>query len=141
MRSFGKGLVFPIAGAIKRSHVAGRSTIAVQMNIRMSDDRRRDEERQGGTQLADRPKLKKPPLYKVLLHNDDYTTREFVVLVLRDIFRKSESDAVQIMMHVHNNGVGIAGVYTYEVAEAKVDKTMNLARKFEFPLQMTLEAE
>jgi ATP-dependent Clp protease adaptor protein ClpS len=107
----------------------------------MSDDRRPDRQHEGGTQLAERPKLKKPPLYKVLLHNDDYTTREFVVLVLRDIFRKSESDAVQIMMHVHNNGVGIAGVYTYEVAEAKVDKTMNLARKFEFPLQMTLEAE
>ncbi len=111
------------------------------MRIRMSDERRPDRERQGGTQLQERPKLKKPPLYKVLLHNDDYTTREFVVLVLRDIFRKSESDAVQIMMHVHNNGVGIAGVYTYEVAEAKVDKTMNLARQFEFPLQMTLEAE
>ena len=135
------GRVLPIAGAINRSHLAGRSKIPVQMSIRMSDDRRPDRERQGGTQLADRPKLKKPPLYKVLLHNDDYTTREFVVLVLRDIFRKSESDAVQIMMHVHNNGVGIAGVYTYEVAEAKVDKTMNLARKFEFPLQMTLEAE
>lgn len=107
----------------------------------MSDRERPDRERQGGTQLKERPKLKKPPMFKVLLHNDDYTTREFVVLVLRDIFRKSESDAVQIMMHVHNNGVGIAGVYTYEVAEAKVDKTMNLARKFEFPLQMTIEAE
>ena len=77
----------------------------------------------------------------MLLHNDDYTTREFVVLILRDIFRKRDNDAVQIMMHVHNNGVGVAGVYTHEVAEAKVDKTMNLARKFEFPLQLTIEAE
>ncbi len=80
-------------------------------------------------------------MYKVLLHNDDYTTREFVVLILRDIFRLSDSDAVQVMMHVHNTGIGVAGVFTHEVAEAKVDKSMNLARKFEFPLQLTLEAE
>lgn len=112
------------------------------MRIRMStDDNRPDRERQGGTALKERPKLKKPPLYKVLLHNDDYTTREFVVLILRDIFRLSDSDAVQVMMHVHNTGIGVAGVYTHEVAEAKVDKSMNLARKFEFPLQLTIEAE
>ena len=112
------------------------------MRIRMSSDEQPpDRQRQGGTQLKERPKTKKPPLYKVLLHNDDYTTREFVVLILRDVFRRSESDSVQIMMHVHNNGIGIAGVYTHEVAEAKIEKSMNLARKFEFPLQLTLEAE
>ena len=65
-------------------------------------------------------KLKKPPLYKVLLHNDNYTTREFVVAVLKEVFHQSESDAVRIMLHVHHNGVGVAGVYTYEVAETKV---------------------
>jgi ATP-dependent Clp protease adaptor protein ClpS len=106
-----------------------------------SDDRRPDRKHESGTVLKERPKLKKPPMYKVLLHNDDYTTREFVVMILRDIFRLSDSDAVQVMMHVHNNGIGVAGVYTHEVAEAKVDKSMNLARKFEFPLQLTLEAE
>ena len=111
------------------------------MRISMSDDKNPERKREGGTLLQERPKTKKPPLYKVLLHNDDYTTREFVVLILRDIFRKRDNDAVQIMMHVHNNGVGVAGVYTHEVAEAKVDKTMNLARKFEFPLQLTIEAE
>ena len=112
------------------------------MRIRMSsDDHKTDRERQSGTALKERPKLKKPPMYKVLLHNDDYTTREFVVLILRDIFRLSDSDAVQVMMHVHNTGIGVAGVFTHEIAEAKVDKSMNLARKFEFPLQLTLEAE
>ena len=80
-------------------------------------------------------------MYKVLMHNDDYTTQEFVVLLLRDIFRKNDGEAVQIMRHVHDNGVGIAGIYPHEVAEAKVDKSMNLARKFEFPLQLTIEAE
>jgi len=111
------------------------------MRISMSDDKNPERHREGGTQLKERPKLKRPPMFKVLMHNDEYTTREFVVLILRDIFRKTDSDAVQIMMHVHNNGIGIAGVYTHEVAEAKVDKTMNLARKFEFPLQLTIEAE
>jgi ATP-dependent Clp protease adaptor protein ClpS len=112
------------------------------MRIRMSsDDKRPDTERHTGTALKERPKLKKPPMYKVLLHNDDYTTREFVVLILRDIFRLSDSDAVQVMMHVHNTGIGVAGIFTHEVAEAKVDKSMNLARKFEFPLQLTLEAD
>ena len=111
------------------------------MRILMSDDKNPERKHEGGVQLKERPKVTKPPMFKVLLHNDDYTTREFVVLILRDIFRKADSDAVQIMMHVHNSGVGVAGVYTHEVAEAKVDKTMNLARKFEFPLQLTIEAE
>lgn len=112
------------------------------MVIRMSeDDRRTDKKRQTGALVKEHPKTKKPPLYKVLLHNDDYTTREFVVLVLQEIFHLSESDAVRIMMHVHNSGVGVAGVYTFEVAETKIEKTMSLARKFEYPLQLTMEPE
>lgn len=108
----------------------------------MSDeDRRTDKKRQSGALVKERPQTKKPPLYKVLLHNDDYTTREFVVLVLQEIFHLSENDATQIMMHVHNTGIGVAGVYTYEVAETKVEKTLALARKFEFPLQLTMEPE
>jgi ATP-dependent Clp protease adaptor protein ClpS len=86
-------------------------------------------------------KLQKPPLYKVLLHNDDYTTMDFVVYVLESIFHKSEADAYKIMMEVHQQGVGVAGVYTYEIAEAKVSKVMELAREKEFPLLCTMEAE
>lgn len=104
-----------------------------------SDKRRPGTKRESGVALQERTRTKKPPLYKVLLHNDDYTTKEFVVLILQSIFQKSESEAVRIMMHVHSNGVGVAGVYTYEVAETKVTKTMNLAQAHEYPLQCTLE--
>jgi ATP-dependent Clp protease adaptor protein ClpS len=86
-------------------------------------------------------KLEKPPLYKVLLHNDDYTTMDFVVFVLESVFHKSEADAFKIMMAVHQQGVGVAGVYTYEIAEAKVTKVTDLARTREFPLLCTMEAE
>jgi len=85
--------------------------------------------------------VKKPPLYKVLLHNDDYTTMEFVVHILHNVFHKGESDAVRIMLAVHQQGVGVAGVYTYEIAEAKVEKVTQLARTNEFPLLCTLEEE
>jgi ATP-dependent Clp protease adaptor protein ClpS len=101
----------------------------------------RDRERQGGTVLQERPKTKKPPLYKVLLHNDDYTTKEFVVMVLEQIFHHSEVEANRIMLHVHNTGIGVAGVYPFEVAETKATKTMALAQQFEYPLQCTLEPE
>lgn len=84
-------------------------------------------------------KLEKPPLYKVLLHNDDFTTMEFVVYVLQNIFQHSESEAVQIMLHVHLGGVGVAGIYTYEVAETKAAKVMELARAHEYPLLCTVE--
>jgi ATP-dependent Clp protease adaptor protein ClpS len=77
-----------------------------------------DFERDEAVVTESKPRLKKPPLYKVLLHNDDYTSMEFVVLILRTIFQRSETDAVTIMLRVHNQGVGVAGVYTYEIAEA-----------------------
>jgi ATP-dependent Clp protease adaptor protein ClpS len=86
-------------------------------------------------------KLEKPPMYKVLLHNDNYTTREFVVAVLKEVFHRSEPDAVQIMLHVHYNGMGVAGVYTYEVAETKVKTVEKLARENEFPLRLSMEPE
>jgi ATP-dependent Clp protease adaptor protein ClpS len=85
--------------------------------------------------------VKKPPLYKVLLHNDDYTTMEFVVHILQTVFHKAETDAISIMLAVHQQGVGVAGVYTYEIAEAKVEKVSQLARASEFPLLCTLEEE
>jgi len=106
-------------------------------------DRRQGPDQKGdlGVVTERRQKLARPPLYKVLLHNDDYTTKEFVVMILQGIFRKSEGDANIIMLHVHNNGVGLAGVYTFEVAETKIEKTMQLAKRYEYPLQVTMEPE
>ena len=86
-------------------------------------------------------KVEKPPLYKVLLHNDDYTTMEFVVYILQTVFHRGESDAVRVMLAVHHQGVGVAGVYTYEIAEAKVSKVSQLAKSNGFPLLCTLEEE
>jgi ATP-dependent Clp protease adaptor protein ClpS len=77
----------------------------------------------------------------VLLHNDDYTTREFVVMVLQEVFRKTEPDAVSIMLAVHNGGVGVAGVYSFQVAETKVDQVRQLAERHEFPLLCTFELD
>lgn len=86
-------------------------------------------------------RIKKPPLYKVLLHNDNYTTMEFVVYVLRNVFRKSDSEAFTIMLKVHQAGVGIAGVYTHEIAQMKAEKTVALARENDYPLLATIEEE
>jgi ATP-dependent Clp protease adaptor protein ClpS len=86
-------------------------------------------------------RLQKPPLYKVLLHNDDYTTMDFVVFILMQVFHKSENDAVTIMLAVHNQGLGVAGVYTYEIAETKVGQVHNLAKAHEYPLLCTMEEE
>ncbi len=86
-------------------------------------------------------KLKKPEMYKVILHNDDYTTMEFVVFVLQYVFKRSDSEAFAIMMKVHNEGIGIAGVYPYEIAVIKSEKAKNLASAREFPLLCTVEEE
>jgi len=93
------------------------------------------------TETQSERKLKRPQLYKVLFHNDNYTTRDFVVAVLREVFHKSESDAVAIMLHVHNSGIGVAGVYTYDVARTKIEVVEALARENEFPLRLTMEPE
>ena len=85
--------------------------------------------------------VKEPSMYKVLLHNDDYTSMEFVVEVLLSVFNKSIEDATMIMLKVHKEGIGVSGVYTYEVAETKVDTVHTLAREREFPLKCTLEKE
>jgi ATP-dependent Clp protease adaptor protein ClpS len=84
-------------------------------------------------------KTEEPPLFKVLLHNDDYTTMDFVVHVLESVFNLPEDQAIQIMLNVHVKGIGVAGVYTYEVAEMKVAKTTAMAREQEFPLLCTIE--
>ncbi|MEE2716045.1 MAG: ATP-dependent Clp protease adapter ClpS [SAR324 cluster bacterium] len=84
-------------------------------------------------------KLKPPNQYKVLLHNDDYTTMEFVVYILQFVFHKSPSEATQIMLRVHENGTGICGVYSYEIAETKVAAVHDLAEQYEFPLKSSME--
>lgn len=84
---------------------------------------------------------KKPPLYRVLLHNDDYTTRDFVVFVLATVFHRSEGEAVRIMLHVHHTGVGVAGVYTREIAETKIQTVERMAQEQEFPLRLSMEPE
>ncbi|HEY0143362.1 MAG TPA: ATP-dependent Clp protease adaptor ClpS [Thermoanaerobaculia bacterium] len=88
-----------------------------------------------------REKVEEPPLYKVLLHNDDFTTMEFVVWVLESVFNMPEQQAVEVMLNVHLRGTGVAGVYTYEIAETKVEKTTALAREHEYPLLVTMEKE
>ena len=97
----------------------------------------------GGTGVVTetKPKTKKPSLYKVLLLNDDYTPMEFVVYILERFFNKGREDATRIMLHVHQKGVGVCGVYTYEVAETKVAQVMNFSRQNEHPLQCTMEKE
>jgi len=84
-------------------------------------------------------KVEEPPLFKVLLHNDDYTTMEFVVMVLEAIFNMPEDQAIQVMLNVHVRGAGVAGIYTFEIAEMKVARTMAMARENEFPLLCTME--
>ena len=88
-----------------------------------------------------RDKTQKPSMYKVLLLNDDYTPMEFVVHVLERFFGKDQEDATRIMLHVHNNGVGVAGVYTRDVAETKVEKVKALAKEHQYPLLCTMEPE
>jgi len=104
---------------------------------------REREQRDDGTGVAverrTKPKLEKPRMYKVLLHNDDYTTMEFVVYVLQGIFHHSEADAMQIMLHVHKNGIGVAGVYTREIAETRIAQVETLARRHEYPLRCSMD--
>ncbi len=108
----------------------------------MSD---RDKFVDGGSQTGvvtkTAPKTKKPPLYKVLLLNDDFTPMEFVVYVLERFFHKNRQEATTIMLHVHRRGVGVCGVFTYEVAETKVNQVVDHARQNQHPLQCTMEKE
>ena len=94
-----------------------------------------------GTITKIKPKTKRPSLYRVLLLNDDYTPMEFVVLILQDVFNKTREDAMRIMLHVHNQGVGECGVYPFEVAETKVTRVMDTARKNQHPLQCVMEKQ
>lgn len=92
-----------------------------------------------GVSTKTAPKVKRPSLYKVLMLNDDYTPMEFVVLVLQRFFRMGVEDATRVMLHVHQRGVGVCGIFTYEVAESKVNQVIDFARQNQHPLQCTLE--
>ena len=100
-----------------------------------------DEDTAVGVAIKSRKKTKKPAMYKVLLLNDDYTPMEFVVDVLEVFFQKSQDEATRIMLHVHQKGIGICGVFTYEVAETKVGQVMDFARQHQHPLQCTIEKD
>lgn len=116
----------------------GHSAAALSYNSHM--ERQRDSRHGSGLELEEaRPKLKRPPFYKVVLQNDDYTPMEFVVEVLQSIFRMERNKATQIMLHVHTRGKGVAGVFTYEIAETKVAQVTEYARKHQHPLLCTLE--
>ena len=105
------------------------------------DQAQGEEDQQTGLLVKPRPKTKKPAMYKVLLLNDDYTPMEFVVHILERFFSKNRQEATDIMLHVHRRGVGICGIFTYEVAETKVAQVMDFARANEQPLQCTMEKE
>jgi ATP-dependent Clp protease adaptor protein ClpS len=105
------------------------------------DDRQNDDGGSTGVVVQTRTKTKKPSLYKVLMLNDDYTPMEFVVHVLERFFSKNREEATQIMLHVHRRGVGVCGVFTYEVAETKVTQVTDFARRNQHPLRCTLEKE
>ena len=107
--------------------------------IKMEENTNNSKFSQRGLFLDTKPKTKKPSMYNVLLLNDDYTPMEFVILVLESIFNKRQEDATQIMLHVHKNGVGVCGSFTYEVAETKCNAVMDMAKKNEHPLQCTIE--
>lgn len=100
-----------------------------------------DDDFESGMATKTLTKTKRPSLYRVLLLNDDYTPMEFVVYVLERFFNKGREEATRIMLHVHQHGVGLCGVYTYEVAETKVSQVMELAQRNEHPLQCTMEKD
>ena len=108
---------------------------------RSNDDNASDEGRGTGVGVATRTrsKTKQPQPYKVLMLNDDYTPMDFVVLCLQRFFRMSLEDATRVMLHVHQKGVGVCGIFSYEVAETKVTQVMDFARTQQHPLQCTLE--
>lgn len=115
--------------------------LSQQRSTMMARPVNNNEAYEDGLAVKVRVKTKKPSMYKVLLLNDDFTPMEFVIYVLERVFRKNREEANDIMLKVHEDGVGVAGVYTYEVAETKVDQVMTLARKNEHPLQCTMERE
>lgn len=107
----------------------------------MSDSDRREPGRRDDTSVITKKRVKRPPLYRVLFHNDDYTTRDFVVMALMRYFHKSHPEAQSLMLRIHTSGVGIAGVYPYDIARTKQAEVEGLARQNDMPLKLTLEPD
>ncbi len=134
-----------INGPETRREGVGRESKERQQ-VELAGDKKDKEDQDGGDTGTDviakpRTKTKKPRLYKVLLLNDDYTPMDFVIFILEQYFNKSRSEATGIMLQVHRSGIGVCGVFTFEVAETKVSQVMNLAKQSEHPLQCTMEKE
>ena len=111
------------------------------MKLSNKNDNNINNDLEKGVLLETKPKTKKPSMYNVLLLNDDYTPMEFVVLILQRFFGHNSQVAQKIMLHVHQKGVGVCGVFTYEVAETKVTQVMDMARQHDHPLQCTMEKD
>lgn len=109
--------------------------------VTMSDDNDQDKDGDLGIALKTRPKTKRPPLYKVLILNDDYTPMEFVVHVLERYFGMTHQQSFELMLTVHKKGKAVAGVYSHEIAETKVTQVLDMARQHQHPLQCTMEKE
>ena len=111
--------------------------------MKLSDENNNDlnNDLDKGVLLEAKPKVKKPSMYNVLLLNDDYTPMEFVIEMLQTYFSKSQEQATEIMLHIHQKGIGICGLYTYEIAESKATQVLDKARKNQHPLQIKLEKE
>ncbi len=131
-----------IIDAVGGGHGLTRARAGMSEREKRTDDGgNHDEGTASGVAVQTRAKTKRPSMYKVLMLNDDYTPMEFVVHVLERFFSKSREEATQVMLHVHRRGVGICGVYTYEVAETKVNQVTEFARRNQHPLRCTLEKE
>lgn len=122
-------------------HIVCNDDVGDGQGDQQGGDYQNQEEKENGLLLKTRPKTKKPSMYKVLLLNDDYTPMEFVIHILERFFSKNRQEATDIMLHVHRRGVGLCGVFTYEIAETKVAQVMDYARANEQPLQCTMEKE
>ena len=122
-------------------NLANSIKIPLSFVMNGNDDENKNDNVDGNVKLATDPQTKIPALYRVLMMNDDYTPMEFVIEVLEKFFQKNREEATQIMLHVHQRGVGVCGVYAYDLAETKAMQVMNYARKYEHPLQVHLEKE
>jgi len=119
-----------------------KCSIKIIVPLTMNEGDKPNEDNVGGNiKLETNPKTKIPALYRVLMMNDDYTPMEFVIEVLEKFFQKNREAATEVMLHVHQRGVGVCGIYTYDLAETKAIQVMNYARKYEHPLQVQLEKE
>lgn len=119
--------------------IAGASQKSITFSYYSKTMAKSNDDRAGSVLTENISQTKEPRLYKVLLHNDDYTSMEFVIAILETVFHKSANDATKIMLNVHNKGLGIAGIYTREISETKISVVHQLAKKNEFPLRCSME--